>query len=784
MYPNRPGYWLETVMGSPSFHADGRDLQGQARHHIRSLIGKTLAFFAQRESDHLRLVREHLLDLVDARPSPSQSQNLRSACTLLHKHAETFNSAFQAALQTSIEEEVRLVLPQAVGSALRKGPALDDLDGMSLSLIDVCEVERILLLDRVAQRFTAHYDASVSPLTQRLGVLLGLEAPSLSNNPFRPEVLVRSFLMAWEKSGLDDRATQDLMLALEPRHSIDLTPLYADLNATLMRAGIDAQTVHRIKKTDGAASAYAPVSSASASVPLSGGEEAPSSTRSDLARLEPAHSDWGALAPAGRSIAAHARQFLQRLGLSSHAALDDAGAGDRLAWTDVAGDGAPQSFAAADPEFMGYLGDLQEGAGATSSHQILQGQDPGDHNILRQMRDRDEVRRAPELDRGTVDALAEVFDYVFADQAIPLQMKFVIGRLQIPVLKAAMIDRDFFLSTNHPARKLVDTLALASIAWAPEKGENDPLYVRIEATVKRVLNEFEDDLTLFSDLLLEFTEFLFETEQQAQGRIEPAADHERVGESHEQALAHADELVHARIGGLPPELPLAPFLAPFLTHQWRQVMAHAWLNAPSSPAQWESSVVTMDQLIWSTQPKTRTEERRQLVSILPGLVRNLNAGLDAIDWTGDARATFTRRLIATHMMAIRMTQPAPADTATAGQEESARQDAMKELDQRRATQLAGSADEFDFMAQNFARGLWFDFMVDQATQHRCRLSWVSPMRTRMLFTNRDGFDAFVRSEREVAALLRHGRLHVIDQLPIVSRALDRIMSDADLKQAA
>ena len=686
MYPNRPGYLLETAMGSPSFTADGR-VHTQARRHIRSLIGKTLAFFAQRESEHLRLVREHLLDLVDARPSQSQSQNLRSACTLLHKHAETFNSAFQAALQTSIEEEVRLVLPEAVGSVFRKESAFDDLDGMSLSLIDVCEVERILLLDRVAQRFTAHYDASVSPLTQRLGVLLGLEAPSLSNNPFRPEVLVRSFLMAWEKSGLDDRATEDLMLALEPIHSIDLTPLYADLNATLMHAGIDAHTVHRIKKTDGASSSYAPVSSVSASMPLSGGDEAPSSTRSGLARLEPepARSAWGALGPAGRSIAAHARQFLQRLGLSSHAALDEAGEGDRLAWTEAAGDGAPRSFAAADPEFMGYLGDLQAGAGATSSHQVLQGRDPGEHNILRQMRDRDEVRRAPELDRGTVDALAEVFDYVFADQAIPLQMKFVIGRLQIPVLKAAMIDRDFFLSTNHPARKLVDTLALASIAWAPEKGENDPLYVRIETTVKRVLNEFEDDLALFSDLLLEFTEFLFETEQQAQGRIEPAADHERVGESHEQALAHADELVHARIGALPPELPLVPFLAPFLTHQWRQVMAHAWLNAQSSPAQWESAVVTMDQLIWSTQPKIRTEERRQLVSILPDLVRNLNAGLDAIDWTGDARATFTRRLIATHMMAIRMTQPAPADTATAGLEETARQEAMKELDQRRAT---------------------------------------------------------------------------------------------------
>ena len=226
MYPNRPGYSLESVMRSPTFDADGRDVHGQARRHIRSLIGKTLAFFAQRESDHLRLVREHLLDLLDARPSQSQSQNLRSACTLLHKHAEAFNSAFQAALQTAMEEEVRLVLPEAVGPALRKGSAFDDLDGTSLSLIDVGEVERILLLDRVAQRFTAHYDASVSPLTLRLGVLLRLEAPSLSGNPFRPEVFVRSFLMAWEKSGLDDRATEDLMLALEPLHSIDLTPLY------------------------------------------------------------------------------------------------------------------------------------------------------------------------------------------------------------------------------------------------------------------------------------------------------------------------------------------------------------------------------------------------------------------------------------------------------------------------------------------------------------------------------------------------------------------------------
>ena len=42
-------------------------------------------------------------------------------------------------------------------------------------------------------------------------------------------------------------------------------------------------------------------------------------------------------------------------------------------------------------------------------------------------------------------------------------------------------------------------------------------------------------------------------------------------------------------------------------------------------------------------------------------------------------------------------------------------------------------------------------------------------------TNRDGFEAFVRTEREVAELLRTGRLRVLDQQPIVARAIEQIM---------
>ena len=749
----------------------------------RTLVAHTLAYFAEHEDRLLEMVRARLMELVDAKPPLGQGQNLRSAHLLLGRYGAQFHRAMQQALAEGLSEELATLLPQ-MGSPVRPSEADDAARGVSLSLIDVDEVERVLLLDRVAQRFSARHEAVLEPLNQRLSVLFCRENSSIQDNPFQPMVLLRAFVAAWSACELDPQATQDLVESLSPASFLDLAPLYTELNAKLVNAGVPAQRALRIKPST---SGHAPLGAPSRGAALD--SAAPSHAaplardgggRSGFAPMDGGggRSAWGSLAPVAHTVAAHARQFLQRLGLApgsrSTGAMD----------ADSSEMDTRPVLEAASPALMGYLGNLQAGASARAAPVWVDGQDLAEHNVLRQMRDRDEIRRAPELDRGTVDALAEVFDFVFADQAIPMQMKVIIGRLQIPVLKAAMIDRDFFLSDQHPARRLVDSLAGASVAWAPEKGESDPLYLRIEHTVQRVLTEFEDDLTLFVDLLREFTEFLFESEQQAQARVEPVAQQERKGESWEQALAQADERIHERVQALADEKAVAPFLLPFLTTQWREVMARAWMDETTRDQNYPQAVTTMEQLIWSIQPKTSSEERRQLVAILPDMVRQLNLGLDAIEWNGKPRATFTRRLISTHTMAIRLTQPAPLDTGSAALEERDGQAALQQLDERRATRQFGAVDTFDAQAQAFQRGMWFDVAIEQGTHIRCRLSWVSPMRTRLLFTNRDGFDAFVRSEREVAAMLRLGRIHLLDNEAIVGRALDKILVGNELQMAA
>ncbi len=752
--------------------------------HVGAMIARVQSYFAQHQDVHFKGMRGHFFELVDKRPNTTQAQNLRTAGVMLDKQSVLFGRSFQAALRESIEDEVEAVMPGAL-AVLRPAADSDDLSGpSSMALLDVDEIERHLLVDRVAQRFNTRYEAQLKALTASVGTLLRQEDFALVDNPFRPASLVRAFLIAWHSSAFDPMAAEDFVSAIEPDCSIDWAPLYADLTAMLVRAGYSARQVHRIKRTAGGDSAAGPLhpqSGPSAGpAPDTDGAHTAAAVGSGAAGGGSGQGAGGMQAMA-RGIADRARQFLHKLGFGAGAAGTG---GDGASGFGAAGGGSAGGGAAvqvpADPALMGFLGGLQAGAGSSQFPEWARGQDIAGQNVLRQMREREEVQRAPELDRGTVDALAEVFDYVFADKGIPLQLKFVIGRLQIPVLKAAIIDRDFFFSSEHPARRLVDSLAAAAVGWTPEMGEADPLYRCIDATVQRVLAEFDNDLDLFRQCLAEFDAFMQSHAQRAEVQIKPAATQEQQKEAREAALAHADGVVHQCIHALPIDEPLEPFLLPFLTHQWREVLANAWMQVEADPASWHEAVRVMDQVIWSTRPKLQADERSRLIAMLPDLVRQLGTRLDAIGWKGEERDAFTKRLIDTHMRAIRAprTGVVPAVDSGPGElETQAGRVAIQQLQQRIAPPPQAAPDPFDAMAHGLERGMWFDFEHDAERLRRYRLSWISPQRSRMLFTNRDGFEAFVRSQREVAAMLREGRLTIIDQQPIVKRAIDQIMAD-------
>ncbi len=782
----------------------------KARVLLRAMAAQCSDFASAYCDDMLKQLRKHLFDLADKADSSARAAHWMSAYNLLERQKEAFKRAHFAALRDVLQDAIDAPLRTRLSDAASaSGGSLNFSPDASLSLLDFSEMDRKVLLDRVSRPLNQQFDESLAPLTARCGIVFSIEEPEIGNNPFRPENFVRALMLGWDNARLDEHATDDLVLSITPQSFYPLNELYTQLNEIMIRAGVAPKLKLRIKKArDTGVEDFAPSTRSGGPLPSGsggGGMGGGGGTASDSAgesrsgmNASPAARalagdypdsgdtairntwDTGAFSPSILRIGHSAKQFLGKLSeLLRRPVFGTRADSDHLLEPSLGG--LPMDAPRADEAFLGFLNGLQAQAIEPDHFPKLETDTEvgaaveEQKNVLRSMSEAEEVKRAPELDRGTVDALAEVFDYVFRDEAIPSPLKVLIGRLQIPVLKAAMIDREFFFRPDHPARKLVDSLARASIAWTPDKGVADPLYGKIEGTVTRVLTEFEEDLNLFAQLLEDFEHFLFENEQQVAARIEPQTTDAVSTEQLELAMRMADEFVHTRVGAKD----ITPLLAPFLTTQWREVLGHAWLNRESEPDIWDRVVETMDQLIWTTQAKVTVQDRRQLVSILPTMVRNLNGALDQIGWNGQERSEFTRDLIETHTRLVRAGAATGQDTVQKESHAQAADQAIELLDRRRAGSVSNAEDEFDRVARQLSRGSWFELYTGQGDARRYRLTWVSPMRTRLLFTNREGYEAFVKNEAEVAQMFRSARLQAIDSGPIIGRALDEMMKEPE-----
>lgn len=786
---------------------------------VRKLTAKVLTYFSQREIEQLQLLRQRLLDYVHKNTGLTEDQmaHCNSVRYKLDKDGISFSAAYLSALEKVIGDEVNSLRhaeapkPSHVKAKIVEEEMADAVKGLSLMGAD--EMDRILGRDNVIHQFNSRYEEQLLPFTQHMRGLFESKDSTPFSNPYRPEILLRAFTRALEAKGVSELAAEDALRAMHPKHWLDLAPLYADLDKMLESSGL-ASDKHRVRKAPAGQGAAGSGWGRSGGGAYGGsthhgmhsGMGAPPSLYSDLPAGPPLSALYGsgrypthlqtgythtmttgfgvgqpaAYGPGSWGVPSRARLYLRQLGLRT-----DAGATTTRSplsptsrignWGAVSslGSGTSQPL---EPYLISYLEELQAQAIEALSGGLPSAEQPG-INVLRELHENEQFLGDRDPDRGTLDALAEIFDFVFADGAIPAALKVVIGRLQIPVLKAALLNREFFLSANHPARKLIDALAAAAVGWSEVKGLADPLYLQIESTVKRILNEFNEDLALFNEVLLEFEDYLRSADRAEAQQVAPAVKVAEAEEALDAARTQVDFALHPRLAGMATDSPAHAFLVPFLTEQWREVLARAMVNQAQAPDEYTQLLNATDQLIWSTQHKADSSERRQLIGLLPVLVKLVNAQLDKLDWTGPDRDAFTQQLIAAHMNALRSGPEDASRSGVAATDREASEMAVRALDERVAEALEGEVHGTDQRLPDLKRGMWFELVTQEGHLLRCRLTWISPKRTRFLFTNREGFDAFVRSEEEISGWLINGAMRILPQEPIVGRALELIMSE-------
>jgi len=387
------------------------------------------------------------------------------------------------------------------------------------------------------------------------------------------------------------------------------------------------------------------------------------------------------------------------------------------------------------------------------------------------------MRRLEQPDDDIIDVISMLFEFILEDRSLPDAMKALISRLQIPMLKVALLDRGFFSKKTHPARHLLNNLARAAVGWVDD-GDRSPnsLYGRIESVVTRILTDFEDDLQLFRDLDQEFSEFLERENRGAEVAEQRITQVTRGQEQLRLARQRVADVISdcLRVEPVPPKP-----VRSLLESAWKDVMLLAFLREGEDSEAWQQTLEVAHRLVWSVAPKTGQAQRQDLLKTIPELLKALREGLANISYDQHKSVVLFKELQACHIAALRGTSCAtPEDAAAAEAQAAAAEEPMEEVVLSSTVAEEPEADKYLDRADAMQVGQWLEWRQEDDTQVRAKLSWKSEVSGHYVFVNRKGLKVAEMTRAGIAALFRAERAQLIEQAnaPLMDRALSAMLA--------
>ena len=504
-----------------------------------------------------------------------------------------------------------------------------------LTLVANEEYEQQMVMGDTVNRFRSACGSELSALDQRIGFLMqrGIEE---RDNPLGPSAITEAFNAVCEELDFAPGVRKVMLEQFNSRFISNVPQFYQSLNQHLVSHNIMPVISTMPRRNPAAKKAPGQGGAAGGQVMGDAGGEGLAQPQgggqySALGEMAQAleQGDW--------------QQILTRLvaNASQGAAMGNMGnMGAMAQGRPMVGGGMPMP-----PEhLMGELSRLQQ-------HQLMvarQGQATA-ANILHELKNGALAGVAPEKESITIDIVAMLFDYIFDDRNIPSSIKALIGRLQIPVLKVAILDNRFFSKKSHPARKLLDSLANAAIGLTDEDPACQRLLTKTNELVHYLLSQFDDNVEVFAHAHAQLELFLAGEEKRASEEAAKTAKSIYERERLELAKVMAAEDIKAR--SQQSYVPEA--LHVFLRERWALVSAKAYVDGGEQGTPWLEAMRTVDDLVWSLAPKVSVEERMRLVTLLPDLIKRLENGLTKLEVTHPEKEKFFSGLVQYHAQAIK-----------------------------------------------------------------------------------------------------------------------------------
>lgn len=386
-----------------------------------------------------------------------------------------------------------------------------------------------------------------------------------------------------------------------------------------------------------------------------------------------------------------------------------------------------------------------------------------------------------------VDLVQLLFEFMLNDRNLAPPMKELIGRLQMPVLKVALSDQSLFALPTHPARQLLNKLADAGIGWSSTgEFQQDETYKKIDSIVCRVVNEYSEELNLFTELIAELRNFLDERNRKHDEVEQRVRQTEARKAKTRKAKAAVRSLINRKSSGL--YLPAGA--GRFVSKAWSSVLVYLFVTEGPDSDKWFEAIESLDELLWVLQPLTTERDLRKREEMLPRLLTQLEAGItlvnisDALDHLAELRTAIES------LQTLDQEGGDEGITATFGDygATASKEQPTRELVPQENPPAGESSTlahpQFVKKISEMSEGQWLELRDDSAALLRCKLAIIAQPGDRYVFVNSRGMKVCERSRNALALALQNDQLHVIDGTDTFERALESVVGELQLMNNA
>lgn len=513
--------------------------------------------------------------------------------------------------------------------------SLDD-----LSLVKNDDLEEMVAVEGMINKANEQFAEPIQHLTLRIDHLVPIKVYQ-KNNPLGVDVICNAFNDASKSLSIDVKAKLVLFKLFDNMVMTKLGGLFQSLNQLLIEANIlpSLKQTARAKRSNTPATHEHYGSGLSASL---------NDEEKDISQSSKATGSNVQLNGGAAVYDEQTNQVLHTIRDLLGTRNSSAGAANRVAGEEIASQDLVKILSLAQHQNTFTQAPVNNAGAPINIRALLQ-------NLL--SNEQQKSQSINQVDDDVINLVSMMFDFILDDRNLAAPMKALIGRLQIPMVKVAIADKTFFSKGGHPARRLLNEMAMAALGWQESSEANyhsdgqrkDSLYNKMEATVQTILSDFDTDMGIFNNLLTDFRSFLEKDKRRAQILEQRTIDAEDGKAKSERARLQVDSVLNRLTSGHDLPVPAQKLLR----DAWGNVLFIICLKQGVESAEWQAGIRTAQQLVWSLTAPMSKENRQGLLKLVPQLLQKLREGLEDISYSPFETTQLFKQLETLHLARLR-----------------------------------------------------------------------------------------------------------------------------------